>query len=154
MLRQMLWLCVLGVCVVPAWADPAASSRPAVGKALTNTIDMDLVPISEGNFVMGSPKDETGRQDDEAQRNVTISKAFHLAATLVTQAQWNAIMETAPGGLKGEDRPVVQVSWDDARKFCRALSDKEGRKYRLPTEAEWEYACRAGTTTAYNTGDT
>ena len=154
MLRWALCLCVLGVCVARAWAGPADPSPSEQGKALTNTVGMDLVPIPAGNFLMGSPKGEAGRQDNEAQKRVEIARAFRLAATPVTQTQWNAVMGKAPSPFAGDDRPVVKVSWDDAQKFCRTLGDKEGRKYRLPTEAEWEYACRAGTATAYNTGDT
>ncbi len=106
---------------------------------------IELVYIPAGTFTMGSPTDEAGRSDDEVQHRVTISKGFYMGKYEVTQAQWEKIMETNPSGFKGGSLPVEQVSWDDCQGFCT----KAGGRLRLPTESEWEYACRAGTTGAY-----
>ena len=115
---------------------------------------MKFVKIKPGEFLMGSPESEENRQEDEAQRPVRLTKGFFMGITEVTQAQWKAVMGTDPSDFKGDNLPVEQMSWDDAVGFCRKLSAKESKRYRLPTEAEWEYACRAGTTTAFNTGPT
>lgn len=121
---------------------------------ITNTVDMTLVWIKPGAFDMGSPASEPGRQPVEVQHRVTLSKGFYVGTTEVTQAQWKAVMGNNPSNFKGDDLPVEMVSWDDAVSFCKKLSGKEGKTYRLPTEAEWEYAARAGTTTRYHSGDT
>jgi sulfatase modifying factor 1 len=119
-----------------------------------------------GKFTMGSPADEAGRFGHEDQVDVTLTQGFWLGKTEVTQGQWKAVMSTTP--WKGEsyvkedsDCPAVYVSWEDAMSFCQKLTEKErsaGRlprdwEYTLPTEAQWEYACRAGTRTRYNFGD-
>ena len=124
----------------------------------TNTIGIKLNKIPPGTFMMGSPESEPDRSDNEHQHPVTISKAFYMQTTEVTQGQWKALMGTEPwkGGRnveEGTDYPAVYVSHDEAVEFCRKLSKQEAVEYRLPTEAEWEYACRAGTTTAYSFGD-
>jgi formylglycine-generating enzyme required for sulfatase activity len=118
----------------------------------TNSLGMTLVYIPAGTFLMGSPAEEAGRSDDELQHSVTLTKPFFMAATPVTQAQWEAVMGSRPSNFQGDNLPVEQVSYDEAAEFCRKLSVKENKHYRLPTEAEWEYACRAGTNTPYNTG--
>jgi formylglycine-generating enzyme required for sulfatase activity len=113
--------------------------------------------VSAGQFTMGSPDSEANRGSDEVQHAVVISRGFLMAETECTQAQWQAVMGNNPSQFKGENLPVEQVSWEDATAFCAKLTDlhrKEGLlppKYRwnLPTEAQWEYACRAGTTGAY-----
>jgi len=131
----------------------------AVGDPIENSIGMVLVPIPAGEFMMGSPETEYYREDDrETQHRVILTKSFHLGRTEVTQGQWKAVMGTTPWRGKarvkeGDDYPAVYVSWEDAVEFCRKLSEKEGVEYRLPTEAEWEYACRAGTTTEWSFGD-
>jgi len=106
---------------------------------------------------MGSPETEKGRQEDETQDEVTISQNFYIGATEVTQAQWQKVMGNSPSKFKGDVLPVETISWSEAVDFCKRLSEmpeekKAGRKYRLPTEAEWEYACRAGTTTPFYFG--
>ncbi len=93
---------------------------------------------------MGSPKTEAERYYDEFQHEVELTKGFHMGVYEVTQQEYQEIMGKNPGRFEGAKIPVVQVSWDDAQAFCKKLSAKEGKKYRLPTEAEWEYACRAG----------
>jgi formylglycine-generating enzyme required for sulfatase activity len=129
---------------------------------ITNTIDMTFNNIPAGTFMMGSPADEIGRLDNEHQHRVTISKVFYMQTTEVTQAQWEAIMGTEPWKgwffnksfvKKGMDYAATYVSWDDAVAYCKKLSEKEGKTYRLPTEAEWEYACRAGTQTRWSFGN-
>ncbi len=113
----------------------------------------DFIAIPAGSFVLGSPATEAGRSDDEAQHNVTLSKGFWMGKHEVTQAQWTKVMGTNPSHFAGEDLPVENVSWDDVQEFLSKLAALEGVTFRLPTEAEWEYACRAGNTTAYSFGD-
>jgi formylglycine-generating enzyme required for sulfatase activity len=121
--------------------------------------------IAPGTFMMGSPESEEGRDDDETQHSVTITRAYCMKATEVTQGEWQAVMGSNPSNFKdcGANCPVELVSWDDAADYANALSRREGlpecysdstfsglscKGYRLPTEAEWEYAARAGTTAA------
>jgi formylglycine-generating enzyme required for sulfatase activity len=100
------------------------------------------VPVPAGTFTMGSPPGAPLRQDEETTRQVTLTKAFRVSATEVTQRQWAAVMGT--GTPTAAELPVTSISWNEAQAFCQKLSQKEGATYRLPTEAEWEYACRAG----------
>jgi len=112
----------------------------------TNSIGMRFVLIQPGNFIMGSASTKASDHEKPAHA-VTISRAFFIAAAEVTQAQWKAVMGSNPSRFQGDDLPVEQVSWDDAQEFLRKLNTKEQTaRYRLPTEAEWEYACRAGAT--------
>jgi formylglycine-generating enzyme required for sulfatase activity len=126
-------------------------------KTLTNSLGMKFVWIPPGSFMMGSPKTETLRQDDETQHKVTLTKGFYMGVYTVTQEQWQEIMGNNPSKFKGEKNlPVENVSWDDCQEFIKKLreKDKDKKVYRLPTEAEWEYACRAGTTTPFWCGET
>ena len=110
---------------------------------------MKFVLIPAGTFQRGSPEGESGRYDDEKQHQVTISQPFYLQTTPVTQGQWQILMGDNPSHFQqcGEDCPVETVSWDDAQEFIKKLNELEKiDKYYLPTEAEWEYACRAGST--------
>jgi formylglycine-generating enzyme required for sulfatase activity len=132
----------------------ATSSSKNLTLDLGKGVTMKLVLIPAGKFMMGSPGKENGhRREEDPQRVVTISKPFYMGVTEVTQAQYEAVTGKTPSRFKGPDNPVETVSWDEAMAFCKAISDKTGRTVRLPTEAEWEYACRAGTTTAYYFGD-
>ena len=128
-------------------------------------IGMQFVQIPAGSFIMGAlmgefilhygPLPPEWRAYDEIQHKVTFSRPFYMQATEVTQGQWKAIMGNNPSRFKdcGDSYPVENVSWNDCQEFLRRLNEREGvNKYRLPTEAEWEYACRAGTTTPFNTG--
>jgi formylglycine-generating enzyme required for sulfatase activity len=123
-----------------------------VGQVYMDGVGIQLAYIPAGTFVMGSPASEPGRGDDETQRKVMIDKAFAMGVMQVTQAQWRAVMATRPSHFVGDNLPVEQVLWSDAQSFCEKLTRMEGRRYRLPTEVEWEYACRAGTTSAFNWG--
>ena len=115
------------------------------------TIKLGLIPA--GKFTMGSAKGEKGHYRDEGpQHEVTISKPFLMGITEVSQQQYETVMGKNPSSFKGPTNPVNTVSWNDATIFCKKLSEKTGRKVRLPTEAEWEYACRAGTRTGFSFG--
>jgi formylglycine-generating enzyme len=110
--------------------------------------------IARGEFMMGSPDSEAERWDDEIQHRVILTQGYWLADTVCTQALWQAVMVDNPSGFTGEDRPVENVSWDEAQRFIARLNElAPDGGFRLPTEAEWEYACRAGTTTAFWFGD-
>ena len=127
---------------------------------LSADVNLDMVWIEPGTFMMGSPEDESGRYSDETQHQVTLTEGFWLGKYEITQAQYKAVMEWNPSEFNGPDLPVEQVSWYDAMEFCVELTDlereagrlPEGYKYTLPTEAQWEYACRAGTRSALNNG--
>jgi formylglycine-generating enzyme required for sulfatase activity len=151
---------------------------------MTNSLGMSLVLIPRGKFLMGSPKGEEDRLDEEVQHEVEITRPYYMGKHEVTVGQFKAFVKDASyktqaekdgkGGrgfdgkefvykpeftwknlyfTQADDQPVVVVTWNDVVAFCEWLSKKEGRTYRLPTEAEWEYACRAGTTTRFNTGE-
>jgi len=123
-----------------------------------------MVQIPPGSFLMGSPPDEEGRYADEGPQHEVTLESFFLGRTPITQAQWRVVAEELPmvmGVLnpdpslfKGDDRPVEKVSWHDAVEFCARLSQATGRAFSLPSEAQWEYACRAGTTTPFPFGET
>jgi formylglycine-generating enzyme required for sulfatase activity len=122
---------------------------------LGNGVVLEMVCIPGGRFMMGPPATEEARYDSEEspQHQVTVP-AFFAGKYPITQAQWQAVMGNNPSEFKGEKRPVENVSWDDAVEFCGKLSLQTGKKYRLLSEAEWEYACRAGTTTPFHFGKT
>jgi len=134
-------------------------------EALSPGVGLDMVAIPGGTFVMGSPIYEPERRPNEGpQRQVTVG-AFFIGAGPITQAQWAAVamarpakksfrLDPFPSFFKGDGLPVESVTWNEADEFCRRLSDIAGRDYRLPSEAEWEYACRAGTTGPFNVGPT
>jgi formylglycine-generating enzyme required for sulfatase activity len=156
--------------------EPEKNERITLGKLITNTISMKLAYIPPGAFTMGSPLSEqeqfkNDNVDDfaaqETQHEVAITKGFYMGAYAVTQKEYEKVMGKNPSFFsatgKGKEKvagldthrfPVEWVSWDDATEFCKKLSQREGKIYRLPTEVEWEYACRAGTKTAYSFGNT
>jgi formylglycine-generating enzyme required for sulfatase activity len=127
-----------------------------LGIPLGGMLVMPFAFCPAGSFTMGSPSAEDGRSDDENQVSVTLSKAFWMAKTEVTQAQWCAVMGSNPSHFKGDNLPVENVSWFDAQEFIKKVDDSgvipEGWKIALPTEAQWEYACRAGETGTYSGG--
>jgi formylglycine-generating enzyme required for sulfatase activity len=149
----------------PIPAPPLTDAQKAVLKGklgdfvsqfVTET-GIKLLPIPAGTFLMGSPPGEADRQEIETQHQVTLTQGFWLGATDVTQAQWTTVMGTNPSHFKGETLPVLAAFWDNAMAFCQKLTEREraaghlpeGYAFTLPTEAQWEYACRAGTTGAY-----
>jgi formylglycine-generating enzyme required for sulfatase activity len=152
--------------VYDAWpfdANEAARRQDETAKALgaaaelkldlDANVTMTLALLPAGKFLMGSPKGEKGRGDNEDQHEVTISKPFYMGTTEVTQEQYERVMGNNPSQTKGPRNPVDSVSLDDAREFCRKLSQKTGRTIALPTEAQWEYACRAGSAARFYFGD-
>ena len=164
------------ILVVLFFQAGCSSPQQPNNKTLTNSIGMKLVLIPKGKFMMGSPPDEKGSKENEHRHEVTISRDYYLGMHEVTQAQYEQIMEKNPSRFQGDsvterhpetgrivkevdrgNHPVEQVSWEDAVKFCQRLSalpeeKKAARVYRLPSEAEWEYACRAGSQMAYSFG--
>jgi formylglycine-generating enzyme required for sulfatase activity len=121
---------------------------------LGNAVKMKLVLIRPGKFMMGSPDSEEGRRADEGpQHEVIITKPFYMGVTEVTQAQYEAVMGPNRSNFKGPTNPAEDVYWAEAVEFCRRLSEKTRRTVRLPTEAEWEYACHAGSKMRFSFGD-
>jgi sulfatase modifying factor 1 len=155
MLKKLTKLFFLFFMVAVACIFVPPSVR-ASEKAFRNSLGMEFVLIPSGTFIMGSPQDEPYRQKREVQHPVTISKPFYMQTTEVTLKQWWAIMgKRFFGRRKGTDNmPVTRVSWYDCMHFIKKLNAQKDGVYRLPTEAEWEYACRSGSTTAYNWGET
>ncbi len=131
----MILMMVLVVVRTAGGAEP--------GDIVTNSVGMKLAYIPPGTFTMGSPDTEPGRIRNETQRQVTFAKGFRIGVNEVTQKEWRLIMSTSPSYFKGDDLPVERITWLEAVDFCRRLSEKEEKRYRLPTAEEWEYACRA-----------
>ena len=156
--RTKVGIAVIAACLAAGgiWYYMAGQTRhwQETDLDLGNNVKMRLVLIPAGKFMMGSPATEVGRGGDEGpQHEVTISKPFYMGVLEVTQEQYEAVMGVNPSSFKGAKNPVENVSWDDAVEFCKKLSARTGKTVRLPTEAQWEYACRAGTITAFHTGD-
>ncbi len=150
--KQTFWSNEVTLQVDPVEKQGAKDDPP---KEFTNSVGMKFVLIKPGNFVMGSPKEEKLRHDDEVQHKVTLTKGFYMGVHLVTQEEWKAVMGNNPNLVLGEKNlPVNSVSWDDCQEFVKKMRDKDQKPYRLPTEAEWEYSCRAGTTTPFCFGET
>jgi formylglycine-generating enzyme required for sulfatase activity len=166
---------LLGGWLVAAPPQPPSEPKAPRVKVITNALGMKLALIPPGKFLMGSPAAEQERQADESQHEVAIIKPFYMGVYTVTQAQYEKLMGKPfeggqynkwNGGARfnadhggGPDHPMENMKWYQAVEFCKRLSDlpdeqRARRKYRLPTEAEWEYACRAGTTTVFYCGDT
>jgi formylglycine-generating enzyme required for sulfatase activity len=137
--------------------EAAARLGVPVEKAvdLGDGVALELVLVPAGRFRMGSPAKEARRDDDEAQHWVRVTKPFYMGKCEVTQEQWAKVMGTDPSHFKGAKNPVEHVSWDDSQEFLKKLNGlgKEPGQFRLPTEAEWEWACRAGTRTRFCSGD-
>lgn len=146
--------------VIPTGGKEPTEGTKSWTVELNDKVSLNMIGVKKGTFMMGSPANEVGRESDETQHKVTLTKGFWLGECEVTQEQYEAVMGTNPSHFKGGNLPVEQVSYEDALAFCRRLTEKEraaGRlsnqyEYTLPTEAQWEYACRAGTTTALNNG--
>ena len=146
--------------IQPSTQSKTPTTPESRQEALGEGVVLELVRVPEGRFQMGSPAGQ-GSDRERPQHEVTIP-AFWMGKSPVTQAQWRAVsalpkvsqdLHADPSQFKGDDRPVEKVSWDDAVEFCQRLSLHSGREYRLPSEAEWEYACRAGTSTPFYFGD-
>jgi formylglycine-generating enzyme required for sulfatase activity len=181
--RFLPWLLLLGILIIVVCflafrreahrppAEPPEKSA-ASDPLLTNSIGMKLALIPAGEFLMGSPPNEKGRSHEErVPHHVQVSRPFHMGIHEVTRGQFRQFVDATNWQTQAEksrkqdswrsnrqfeqddNHPVLFVSWTDAQEFCRWLSHKEGRNYRLPTEVEWEYACRAGTATAFHQGD-
>ncbi|WP_413167679.1 formylglycine-generating enzyme family protein [Capilliphycus salinus ALCB114379] len=129
---------------------------------LGDGVTLTLMLIPAGEFLMGAPESEPESRDNERPQHWVRVQQFLMGCYPVTQAQWRVVaryqqierkLNLNPSKFKGDNRPVEQVSWKDATEFCQRLSVKTGRKYRLPSEAEWEYACRAGTQTPFHFGE-
>ncbi len=143
--------------------QPFTEDLGTSGKLFGSAIRLEMLPIPAGEFMMGSPETEAERLDREGPQHLVKVPAFYMGKFPITQAQWAAIaktkqinckLESDPSHFKGADLPVEQVSWDDAIEFCDRLSRETGKRYSLPSEAQWEYAYRAGTTTPFYFGET
>jgi formylglycine-generating enzyme required for sulfatase activity len=134
---------------------PASNINPqsSFQENLGNGVFLEMIAIPGGTFLMGSPENEAERLSYESPQHQVTVPSFFIGKYQLTQAQYQAIMGVNPSSFKGNNRPVENVSWDDAVAFCKKLNQKTGKNYRLPSEAEWEYACRAGTKTAFSFGD-
>ena len=159
MYRKAVGFCVVACLMLVGLSHPAWSQAPAEkpGK-LKNSIGIEFASIPAGKFLMGSPATEKERSSNETQHEVTLTQGFRMGVHEVTQAQYEQVMGKNPSEFKGATLPVETVSYDDTLAFCKKLSDlpaekAAGRKYRLPTEAEWEYCCRAGTSTPFHFGN-
>jgi len=140
-------------------ATPAAVQVPAAGRGqdyqerLPNGVILEMIAIPGGSFLMGSADNDSSVSSYEKPQHRVTVPAFYMGKYPITQAQYEAIMGSNPARFKGKDRPVEKVSWHDAKAFCQKLSQRTNRPYRLPSEAEWEYACRAGSQSRYCFGD-
>jgi formylglycine-generating enzyme required for sulfatase activity len=132
-------------------------------EVLGEEIDLDMIAIPGGSFTMGSPDDELKRRPSESPQHDVTLQPFYLGRYAITQAQWRVVagydrinrdLDPYSSRFKGDNLPVERVDWDDATEFCQRLSAATGKDYRLPSEAQWEYACRAGTTTPFSYGET
>ena len=147
----------------PFSTDEAKTAQMELAKSLNKPIEakidlvkgvkLEMVLIPAGKFMMGSPQEEKGRKDNETQHEVTLTKPFYMGKYELTQEQWEAVMGSNPSAVKGEKLPFTMVSWNDCQNFIKKLNTKTNGEFRLPTEAEWEYACRAGTSTTYSFGN-
>jgi formylglycine-generating enzyme required for sulfatase activity len=140
---------IAGVCLSEEELD-VMQIKPSLLTVDCGGVSMKFALIPKGEFTMGSAK---GEEDEKPAHLVTIETPFYIGIHEVTQAQYEAVMGQNPSGFRGRDLPVEKVSWQDAVEFCRRLTTKTGKRARLPTEAEWEYACRAESDTAYSLGD-
>ena len=161
LLLGLMCLCLFGCSKGPT--EPVLISAPVEGESFSiPDINLDMLWCKPGTFMMGSPAGEKGRKGNETQHEVTLTKGFYLGKYEVTQEQWEKVKGSNPSKFKGATLPVETVKWDEVIQFCQQLTQMEkaagrlpeGWVYTLPTEAQWEYACRSGTTTAYSFGDT
>ena len=127
-------------------------------ETLNESVNLEMVSIPSGSFIMGASEDEEDSMSRERPQHLVTVPAFFMGKYPITQAQYEAVMGNNPSNFKDKpdsaSRPVERVSWEDAQEFCKKLSELTKREYRLPSEAQWEYACRAGTTTPFHFGET
>ena len=145
-------------------SSPNSSSNQSFSQDLGFGVKLEMVYIPGGTFYMGAPETEQRSYDDERPQHYVTLKPFYMGKYTITQEQWEKVvyscppvareLNSRPAYFPGDKLPVEQVSWDDAVEFCARLSHKTGQKYRLPSEAEWEYACRAGSAKPFAFGDT
>jgi len=148
-------LIFISLVVALACGSPIQAREKDPPKNFTNSIGMKFVWIPPGTFMMGSPKEEKKRQDNETQHKVTLTEGFYIGVFTVTQEQWHEVTGKNSSKFKGEKNlPVDSVSWEDCQEFIKKLREKDKKAYRLPTEAEWEFSCRAGTTAPFFCGET
>ncbi len=146
---------------IDAYRESSALAGEAKASFVIADLSMEMLWVKPGTFEMGSPSSEKTRADDETPHTVTLSQGFYLGKHEVTQSEWEKVMGSNPSHFNGADRPVERVSWTAVTSFCEKLTELErkagrlpsGMFYQLPTEAQWEYACRAGTTTTFSFGD-
>ena len=139
---------------IPSQKSTTFPSHPSAPPArMTNSLGMEFVLIQPGTFMMGSPKSEKERYNDELLHEVTLTKPFYMQKTAVTQKQWEQIMNSNPSAFKSDEFPVNRVTWYKVHSYIKKLNKMGEGIYRLPTEAEWEYSCRAGSKAAYSFGD-
>jgi formylglycine-generating enzyme required for sulfatase activity len=146
---------------IDAYRESSALAGEAKASFVIADLSMEMLWVKPGTFEMGSPSSEKNRADDETPHTVTLSQGFYLGKHEVTQSEWEKVMGSNPSHFNGADRPVERVSWTAVTSFCEKLTELEhkagrlpsGMFYQLPTEAQWEYACRAGTTTTFSFGD-
>lgn len=150
----MIRLFPVSVLVVLASLASVQGQEKAPTPTFTNSLGMKFVWIPPGTFMMGSAKTEKERKDDEIQHRVTLTRGYYMGVYTVTQAQWTQIMGKNPSKFDGANLPVEQVDWNECQEFLKKLRELDKKPYRLPTEAQWEYACRAGTTTPFYFGQT
>jgi formylglycine-generating enzyme required for sulfatase activity len=164
---DMTRLSCLSLLICLASHSAVQAQTKATPTYFTNGIGMKFVWIRPGTFLMGSPKQEKGRNDVEVEHSVDLTKGFFMGVYPVTQEQWHTVLIrdyvkpwegfdlANPSRFRSSEKlPVETVSWDDCQLFIKKLREKDRQRYRLPTEAEWEYACRAGTTTPFHCGET
>jgi len=145
--------CLFCVCLVLGCASAFGGDAPKPGEVVAGVSGIKFAFIPAGELEMGSPAEEKGREPEEVLHRVKISRPFRMGVTEVTQAQWRAVMGQRRGSFEGDSLPAAEVTWQDAVTFCVKLSDIEKKKCRLPTEAEWEYACRAGSSKRFSVGE-
>ena len=147
---------------IPVYARHTKTAQYFI-ETLPNNISLEMMSIPSGKFMMGAPETETASNNAERPQHEVRVKAFFMGKYPITQTQWRTVaampqvkqeLKLEPSSFKGDNRPVEQVSWLEANEFCKRLSKHTGREYRLPSEAEWEYACRAGTNTPFHFGET
>lgn len=157
MLKRSMRIAGALAALIALFAAPGAALAAEAGQTqsvdLGDGVSLEVVALPAGKVTMGSAETEAQRREDEGPRIEVEVDAFWMGKTEVTQRQYERVMGVNPSFFKGPDRPVERISWQDAVAFCDKLSSMTGRRFRLPSEAEWEYACRAGSDTAFTFGD-